>query len=155
MALKIAQFIQLLLLCVIAGQAFFYLIGGTAGVRNVSVGTFIEQRKAIDVVIVPALKLIYLLSAASGFTAMVLLQKQSDRLPFILSALAWALVLIDMAIAVRGNVPLNRQMQDWSPASHPSDWARVRDRWLTYLHWRQACSITALLCLLVGLFTQI
>ena len=155
MVLKTIQFIQVSLLCVIAGQAFFYLIGGTAGVRNVSVGSFIEQRKAIDPVIAPILKILYPLCAITGVLVLILLRQQFYSLTFLLSALALLLVLVDMAVAVKGEVPINQQVIGWTAIAHPDNWATVRDQWLTYMHWRQGCSITALLCLLISLFARL
>ncbi|GHB75444.1 anthrone oxygenase family protein [Persicitalea jodogahamensis] len=155
MVLKTIQFIQVLLLCIIAGQAFFYLIGGTAGVRYVSVHAFIEQRKAIDIAIGPNLKILYPMCALSGIAVLILLRQQIHTLTFCLSAAALLLVLIDMVIAVKGNVPINQQMMGWTATVHPADWATVRDQWLAYMHWRQGCSITALLCLLVSLFSRL
>jgi hypothetical protein len=52
------------------------------------------------------------------------------------------LALAGMAIAVLGNVPLNRQMEHYSPDAPPADWEQVRDRWLRYHDLRGAAGIT-------------
>ncbi|MVM31134.1 hypothetical protein GO755_13920 [Spirosoma sp. HMF4905] len=155
MALKTTQFIQTLLLCIIAGQAFFFLIGGTAGLKNVSASTFIEQRKAIDLVIGPYLKVIYLISVLVSTVVLILLRQQVGSFSFLLSTGILVLILIDLTIALKGNIPLNQLIQSWSLTDYPANWATIRDQWLAYMYWREACSITALLCALLGVYFQI
>ncbi|GAB4025215.1 anthrone oxygenase family protein [Spirosoma koreense] len=155
MTLKIAQFIQTVLFCILAGQAFFYLIGGTAGLKNVSASTFIEQRKAIDLVIGPYLKVIYFGSILTGLMVLVLIRQQAPSRLFVLSTVALVLIIVDLVIAVRGNIPLNNQIQTWSPTHYPANWSEVRNQWLGYMQWRQVCSISGLFCLLLGLFGQL
>jgi Domain of unknown function (DUF1772) len=53
-----------------------------------------------------------------------------------------------LAIAIKGNVPLNRQMDRWSPFNPPLDWERVRDRWLYYHHLRGVVEIIGFLSVL-------
>lgn len=155
MALKTTQFIQTVLFCIIAGQAFFYLIGGTAGLKNVSASTFIEQRKAIDVVIGPYLKILYPSTILISLIVLILLRQQVNSTLFLLSSLTFLLIVADLAIAIKGNIPLNQQMQGWSTTNYPANWSVVRDQWMNYMHWRQACSITGLLCVLTGVFVRL
>ena len=39
-------------------------------------------------------------------------------------------MLLVLAITIRFEVPLNKQIQSWTPGSVPPDWQRVRDLWL-------------------------
>ena len=151
MLLKTVQFTQILLFCVIAGQAFFYFIGGTAALKNVSATAFIEQRKAIDAEIAPYLKVIYPLTIVISVAMLALLRQQIGSALFVLSAIACLLVIIDLVIAIKGSIPLNQLINTWSLDAYPGNWHVVRDQWLTYLNYRQFCGITGLLCLLVGI----
>ena len=155
MIIKTFQFIQALFFCVIAGQAFFYLIGGTAGLKAVSAGAFIEQRKAIDVAIGPPLKLLYPGTVLVSLTMVVLLRQQVGSPLFWLSTLALFLIVTDLTLAIRGDIPLNKLIQTWSPTSYPANWSEVRHEWFAYMQWRQVCSIGGLLCVLAGLFWQL
>lgn len=155
MALKTTQFIQTLLICILAGQAFFYTIGGAAGLKSVSASTFIEQRKAIDIVIGPYLRVIYPATVLISLAVLVLLRQQVNSLAFVLSTLTLLLVLIDIAFAVKGDIPLNNQINSWSPSVYPANWATVRNQWFYYMQWRQVCSIGGLVCVLLRLFSQL
>ncbi|HEX5408755.1 MAG TPA: DUF1772 domain-containing protein [Gemmatimonadaceae bacterium] len=48
---------------------------------------------------------------------------------FALSLAALILIIGDMAVTLAGNVPINKQVQNWEVAAPPSDWAALRDRW--------------------------
>lgn len=94
-----------------------------------------------------------LVSLAQVATTLPLLGLTCDRwaaLSFWLTLLALTMALIASVIAVKGNVPLNREMERWSPAEPPSDWEQVRDRWLRYHHLRGAAAIAGFMLLLVA-----
>lgn len=74
--------------------------------------------------------------------------------PFGLTAAALLAGLISAVIAVRGNVPLNRQMSRWSPDDPPAGWERVRDRWLRYHSLRGAAEIAGFVLLLTAALIQ-
>jgi hypothetical protein len=98
-----------------------------------------------------------LISLAQVATTLPLLGLTCDRwaaLPFWLTLLALATALVAAAVAVQGNVPLNRQMERWSPAEPPPGWEQVRDRWLRYHHLRGAASIAGFVLLLAAARTD-
>jgi hypothetical protein len=74
--------------------------------------------------------------------------RQWAGIPFWLTAAAWLLGVVSMVIAVRGNVPLNRQMDHWSPDDPPLGWETVRDRWLPYQDLRGAAEAASFVLLL-------
>lgn len=43
--------------------------------------------------------------------------------------LAAATLLVDLALASKGNVPLNSAMNQWDPNALPADWATTRAAW--------------------------
>lgn len=55
-------------------------------------------------------------------------------------------LLVDMALTVTRQMPLNDQIQGWTITTIPADWARVRDRWATHHHLRSALAIVAYAC---------
>jgi uncharacterized membrane protein len=48
---------------------------------------------------------------------------------FALSLIALVFIVGDMAVTLAGNVPINKQVQRWSVAKPPAEWAELRDRW--------------------------
>jgi uncharacterized membrane protein len=47
------------------------------------------------------------------------------------------------------NVPINRELQGWSPSRPPGDWSSIRDQWDAFHILRTALSVVALGCVLV------
>jgi hypothetical protein len=76
--------------------------------------------------------------------------RQWAGVPFWLTAAAWLLGVVSMVIAVRGNVPLGRQMDHWSPDAPPPGWETVRDRWLRYHDLRGAAEAASFVLLLAA-----
>jgi Domain of unknown function (DUF1772) len=58
-------------------------------------------------------------------TALVL----APGMPRLLGAAASLLLLIDLALTVTRQLPLNQQIQGWTETTIPGDWRRVRDLW--------------------------
>jgi hypothetical protein len=69
---------------------------------------------------------------------------------FWLTAIALMTTIVSMMVAVRGNVPINRQMDKWSPSAPPADWEHVRDRWLRYHGQRGFAEGAGFLAMLVA-----
>jgi hypothetical protein len=49
-----------------------------------------------------------------------------------LSLIGLVLIVGDMAVTLICNVPINKQVQSWSVAKPPPEWAELRDRWEKY-----------------------
>ncbi len=63
-----------------------------------------------------------------------------------LSGISALMLLIDMALTVTRQMPLNDQIRGWTITTIPADWWRVRDRWATHHHLRTALAIAAYAC---------
>lgn len=74
-------------------------------------------------------------------------------LPFWLTLVALLMGVTSMVIAVKGNVPLNRQMDHWSPSEPPTGWEKVRARWLRYHSLRGVAEVVGFAALLAAALT--
>jgi hypothetical protein len=61
------------------------------------------------------------------------------------------LALAVIVISVKGEVPLNKQIQSWVPGAAPANWADVRDRWLSNHLWRTIAGMVGFVCAAIGL----
>ena len=69
----------------------------------------------------------------------------------ILFAVAAAFSLLQMIVTIRNEVPINRLVAHWTPATLPADWDVMRHRWMGG-HWlRTGLSFVAFLLASVGL----
>jgi hypothetical protein len=111
---------------------------------------FIEFFQKIDPYMRFWAPLLSLAQIALTLALLGLLHDQWTTLPFWLILAALLTAGISMAIAVRGNVPLNRQMDHWPPAAPPVGWEQVRDRWLCCHRLRGVAAITGFVLLLAA-----
>ncbi len=70
---------------------------------------------------------------------------------FTSSVIALVALVIDIAIALKGNIPLNRTINTWSANRYPDNWQQVRSKWFSLYHVRQVANIAGFVCLLGGL----
>lgn len=141
--------IQLIATIIIASQCMFYLLAGAEGLRNVSAETFAEQRKAIDIVIAGRMKILYSIAILSGIVILLLSLRSPIGLTFAYTAIATALLIADMIIALRFNIPINRLFAQF-PQGDVTDWRLLQLDWLKYVTIRGVIGATALGVLLAG-----
>ncbi len=89
-----------------------------------------------------------MLATLLALVAASVLSQGRSRWLYAASALCVVLVLV---VTVGFEVPLNRQIQSWTPGSAPSIWPQVRDLWLQRHLLRTIASILAFLFALLGL----
>jgi hypothetical protein len=79
------------------------------------------------------------------------LQAKSLLLPQgMLTMVAFLCGVVSLVIAVKGNVPLNGEMEQWDAKSPPAHWAIVRDRWLRIHKIRGVVEIAGFIALLLA-----
>ena len=63
---------------------------------------------------------------------------------------AGVLLLFGIVITVVIEVPINKQIASWTPATIPANWVDLRERWLSFHNVRSAAGVLAFACALVG-----
>jgi hypothetical protein len=111
---------------------------------------FIEFFQKIDRYMKARAPLLGLAQVALTLPLLGLLAAHGAGLPFGLTLAALVMALAGMVIAVKGNVPLNREMGRWSPAAPPPGWEQVRARWLRLHSLRGAAGAAGFALLLAA-----
>ncbi len=150
MITKLTQFATLLTFGIAASQAFFYLLGLGAVRERLSPGSFLEFHQTLDSVIVPRLTLVYMAALLMAGFSLYLSRQQMNSPLFIGTGLALACLLLDITLAVVGDIPLNKIIRTWSPTHFPTNWTDVRSQWLLYMRWRQVFAISGFFSLVWG-----
>jgi uncharacterized membrane protein len=60
-------------------------------------------------------------------------------------------MLVVLIVTLRGEVPLNQQIQTWVPGAAPANWADIRDRWLSNHLVRTIAGLLGFVCAAMGL----
>jgi uncharacterized membrane protein len=89
----------------------------------------------------------------SGIVVCVLLFRRAQTSGGILAIASLTLLVVAMAITLSVNVPIDRQIQSWTAATLPPDWAAIRDRWEFYHGLRTLVSLFALASLFASVLS--
>lgn len=150
--MKIIAFFNVLLYALIAGQGFYMLLGGSRALKYLSVGAFIEHRQSVDKAIARNLSVSYMLTLVySASYIFLLVWYEAPQLQLAATVLAFLLLVADLSIALRGNLPINKEINTWQEQAHPMDWTTHRDLWIYYMTWRNWLAIFALVAFLFSL----
>ncbi|QHT71794.1 hypothetical protein GXP67_36595 [Rhodocytophaga rosea] len=131
----------------------FYLIGINKALHNISIASFIEQRKSIDAVIGDPLRFLYFSSIGIAVLLLVFTFRNPRSVVFITVLLSFACILGDMTLAITKSIPLNEIINNY-PANNYMDMQTLRSEWLSYISLRGAIAITGLLILLSGFLIE-
>ena len=143
-----AYFVALLLYATWFGIAMFTFIAPCYD--KLSGPTFIEWFQKIDPYMKIRARQLILSQLLVTLLLLSLLHDRSASLEFWLTGIALVMTAVSMGIAVRGNVPLNRQMDHWSPSNPPDQWEEIRERWLHYQRLRGIAEVAGFVTLLVA-----
>ena len=148
--MKALIFINLLGYAFIAGQAFFYLLAMGNAQKNLKAPAYIELRNLLDKNLGARFKIVYYTVLVSSPLLCVLTARKTASLLFMTFAIACIALWIDVFVMMKGNIPLNRLIQSWTPDNHPDNWQEYRAEWLRYYQLRQVAAIAGFLSLLIG-----
>lgn len=151
MLIKITLFITLVTYAFIVAQSFFYILALSNATKKMGASAYIETRKLIDEELQTKLSLVYYMALAFSILLTAFSVVNPNGILFTSSVIALVALVIDIAIALKGNIPLNRTINTWSANRYPDNWQQVRSKWFSLYHVRQVANIAGFVCLLGGL----
>lgn len=150
MAIKILKTVQFLMFLVVTSQLLFYFVVLSDALKQVSLLNFIELRKVVDMIMVARFKLIYYAALLLTLAVAVAHIKQPLSLQFIAYAIALVCIGVDVAIATKGNIPINTLINNFTPGDQSQDWEHLRTRWLQLINIRAVFVVVGMVSVFVG-----
>lgn len=150
MLVKIILALTLTLYAVIASQSFMYILALKPATLGLDANGYINLRKLIDAAMMANLKYVMYAALAANLLLVAFLMKTPGSLLFILAAFSLLMLVVDILVAVKGNVPINAIINTWSADNYPTNWTEYRDRWLQLFQYRQVAVITGFISLVIG-----
>jgi len=154
MMLKGLIFINLLGFAFITGQALFYLLAMAGAQKNLRAPAYVELRNLLDTRLNKRLRIVYYVVLVSSPLLCVLTACRTASLMFMTSVIACIALGVDVFVMMKGNLPLNKLIQSWTPENYPDNWQLYRAEWLGHYRQRQIAAIIAFLSLLAGIVFQ-
>ncbi|MDO9374624.1 MAG: hypothetical protein Q7T76_09405 [Ferruginibacter sp.] len=150
MEIKVIMLINLLAYSLIVSQSFLYIIALRNVQTSMQPASYIELRKLLDKNFQVKFRIVVYVTLLTCTVLTILSSMHLLGLLFITSALGLVGLVLEIILAVKGNVPINRVINSWSADQYPANWQDYRNRWLSIFAKRQAVSILGFLSLLVG-----
>ena len=150
MIANIILLVTLLTYSIIVSQSFMYILALKDVQLKLDPNAYIQFRKLINTSMVS--RFTYAVYTALLFTlALVILTiKNPDSLQFITAVIAFAALVADTIVTVKGNLPVNVIINTWAHDNYPANWATYRTKWLQFFQYRQIANITGFVALLIG-----
>ncbi len=150
MAIKITLFITILMYAFVISQSFFYLMAITATLKKMQATSYIETRNLLTKNLETPLQLVYYAALASSLLQTSFSVVNPSGLLFKASFVSLIILVVDVLLAVKGNIPLNKFISSWTSSSYPDNWKDYRNRWFALYHKRQVLNIAGFITLLIG-----
>jgi uncharacterized membrane protein len=149
MTLRIAQFINILLLALVAGVFWGTWFSLGRSITDIEPETFLAIGRIMIGNLALPMSILMPITFLSTLPVLFLLYRQKSMPAFYLTLCGLALFVVATAITLMVNVPIDNQIKQWTVQTLPSDWQTIRDRWEFYHTLRTFVSLGSL-ALIVG-----
>jgi len=149
MKLKIAQFINILLLFLVAGVFWGTWFSLARSITSITPETYLAIGQIMIGNLALPMSILMPIALLSTLPVLVLLYRQKAMSAFYLTLCGLALFVIALVITLVVNVPIDNQIKQWTVQTLPPNWEAIRDRWEFYHVVRTFVSLSGL-ALIVG-----
>lgn len=135
---------------IVVSQPLIYLMVLTNAQRALSASAYIELRQRINPVMTRRLPAVYLTALVAVVALVVIAWHISNGYLLLSASVALLCLIVDLALMLRENVPINGVIDQWTTTSYPGDWEIYRDKWFAVFRYRQVVLLVGFLSLLSG-----
>lgn len=139
----------------VMSQPLFFLFALGRASLGISGPAYVELRQRINAAITRPLVVVYAITFVGCLAVAGLAAKAGATTTAVGVGLAALTLAVDLAIAAKGNVPLNAEMNRWDPSAPPSDWPEKRAAWHRIFAVRQVVLCLGFVAFVVGAFARL
>lgn len=150
MIIKIVFLCTLIAYSFIVSQSFMYILALRQVQLNLKAGTYTEFRKLIDARMRNNFKYAVYGALIANLILVISTVYQPGSLLFVSAIIAFICLIADTVLTIRGNMPVNDEINRWSADNYPENWTDYREKWLNIFQYRQIANIIGFLSLLIG-----
>ena len=147
---KLLLLLNLMAFAFVASQPLFYMMAFSQTQKNLRATAYIELRKQLDKSIKPVLTFSYYVTTASVLALMVFALSSANYILIFTSLIALIALIVDMALAIKTNIPINNIIGQWDADDYPRHWQLFRRKWFYFYHMRQVAGVIGFAALLFG-----
>lgn len=150
MLLKILMLVNLLSYSWIVGQAYMYIIALSDVSKKLDAASYIHFRQLTDANFMAKYKYVIYGSLLTSLLLCLFTAGKPTGFLFISSVIAFAALIADVLLAIKGNIPINKRINSWTTENYPANWQTYRDKWLQVYSKRQVANIVGFTSLVLG-----
>jgi hypothetical protein len=117
---------------------------------NLDASSFTQFRQLVDTAMRSTFK--YAIYAALICNLLLVFSniKSPGSLMFITALIAVVALSVDIALTLKGNLPVNDIINTWTFGNYPPNWTDYCDKWFMIFEYRQISNMIGFLSLLIG-----
>jgi len=135
---------------VIVSQSFMYILSLKNVQLNLDINAYIQVRKHLNANMNSKFRYVTYIALLSNLALVIFMFPTMSSPLFSAAVVGFAGLIVDTSITVKGNLPINAIMDQWSSENYPKEWAMYRYKWLWLFKYRQIANVTGFLALLIG-----
>ena len=144
----------LVLIAILLGIQLFGQVAFNPALRAVDATIYIQIKQSFDIHAPKIAKPVMLLCLTAALATLVTAFMSSSMIVIGASALTLTALVIALLAVVRGDLPINQTMANWSAEEPPENWRAVRTRWERFFALRTGATGLALLATVVTVLTS-
>lgn len=151
--MKIAQFINIFLFALVSGVLWGTWFSLSRSIATITPEGFLEIGRTMIANLAWPMRLLMPASILSALAVLLLQLRRGPSEAFYFEMAGLILYIGVLVITLLVNVPIDNRIKRWTPATLPSNWKDLRDRWQLFHTLRTFASLAGLGCVLAsGLF---
>jgi uncharacterized membrane protein len=150
MELKILLLLNLFVYAVVVGQSFLYIVALRNVQESMEAPAYIELRKLLDRNFLQKFKPVMYLSLLLNLVSVISFLFQTSFILQTGAVIAFVAIVADALLASKGNMPINKIINNWTAESYPANWKDYRSKWMYWYSLRQIANISGFLALLIA-----
>jgi uncharacterized membrane protein len=148
--LRIAQFTNVVLFALVMGVFWGTWFSLSRSIASITPESFLEIGHVMIKNLGGPMSVLMPAALLSSAIVVVLLFRQVRGSPVYLALAGLLLMVAALVVTLTVNVPIDVEINQWTRATLPQDWAVVRDRWQFFHTIRTFASIAALGCVIAS-----
>lgn len=150
MEIKFVLVLTILLYSIIVSQSFSYIISLRNVQQGLNAAAYIAFRKLTDKNYNAKFRWVIYASLLCNLALVILLGLRGPGFLCWSAVFSLMALLADTLVTVKGNLPINKTINTWTPEQYPQNWASYRSHWLRIFSIRQWLNITGFIVLLIA-----
>jgi len=147
---KITILLNLVSFAFVVSQPLFYILAMSEAQKSLRPSSYVELRNLLDKKLQVNLRIVYYTTIFSNLLLILVSMYVQSTVLLVTSIIAMGSLIADMILLFKGNIPVNKAIQTWTPENFPPDWKNYRNKWFFYYHRRQVVDIIGFFSLLAG-----